>query len=248
MSRNRLTKRFISVVFPASCCICQQLLANGDSVAGDPVADFCSSCRGQLSDPQADRCPKCGAEGPLLPSGTQCALCQQPELSFAEAIAIGNYRGLLKQEILRMKRERNETLALQFGRLLGNALKNTDFINASLVTPIPTHWWRRLKNGFQAADLISDGIHQVTGIPKNTRILKCTRPTAKQGQLSRPQRFANRKGALQFRGGNIEGSSILLVDDVMTSGATAEQATQVLLEAGAERVYVAVVARGVGVS
>ena len=248
MARNQLTKRLISVVFPASCCICQELLSKVNSAGGYPLADFCEPCRGRLSDTRADRCPKCGAEGPLLPGGVRCILCRQPELSFTQAIAIGNYRGLLKQEVLRMKRERNETLALQFGRLLGNALQNVNFIDLGLVTPIPTHWLRRLKNGFQAADLISDGIHQVTGIPKNNRLMKWTRRTAKQGQLTRPQRFANLKGALRIRSGNVKGRSVLVVDDVMTSGATAEQATQVLLEAGAERVYMAVVARGVGVS
>jgi len=147
-----------------------------------------------------------------------------------------------------MKREGNEILAFQFGCLLGGALLKCNLHDVDMMAPIPTHWWRRFKTGFHAADIICDGIRQKTGFKKNNRLLRYTRRTLKQGKLTIPQRFANLDGALRIGRGSVKGKTVLVVDDVMTSGATAAQATQTLLTAGANRVYMAVAARGARVS
>ena len=248
MVRKLLEHQLVSLVFPARCCSCDRLLSDADELRAGRLADFCQSCLEQFSDPQSPSCPKCGVQGKLEVGADDCALCRRPGLCFVRGVAVGNYRGILKQQVLRMKREGNEILAFQFGRLLGEALLNNNLHDVDTIVPVPTHWWRRFKTGFHAADIICDGIRQKTGFKKNNRLLRYTRRTSKQGKLTTAQRFANVEGALRIGRGSVKGKTVLVVDDVMTSGATAAQATQTLLAAGANRVYMAVAARGAGLS
>ena len=248
MVRKLLEHRFVSLVFPPRCCSCDKLLSDADELRAGRLADFCQSCLEQFSDPLSPCCPKCGVQGKLKTGADDCALCRRPGLCFVRGVAVGNYRGILKQQVLRMKREGNEILAFQFGCLLGGALLKCNLHDVDMMAPIPTHWWRRFKTGFHAADIICDGIRQKTGFKKNNRLLRYTRRTLKQGKLTIPQRFANLDGALRIGRGSVKGKTVLVVDDVMTSGATAAQATQTLLTAGANRVYMAVAARGARVS
>lgn len=241
MVHKFLEQRLSSFLFPKRCCCCDCLLAEIDTGS---CADFCHPCLAQFSDSRLTSCPKCGAQGRGEPDARDCPLCRQPELRFERGVALGNYGGQLKRQVLRMKREGNEVLAYQFGRLLGNSLLQSGLHDVELMAPIPTDWWRRLETGFHAADVICDGIGRETGFPKNNRLLRTTRRTLKQGKLTMSQRFTNLKGALRVSRGSVRGKTVLVVDDVMTSGATADQATRVLLAAGAQRVYMAVAARG----
>ncbi|MCH2183239.1 MAG: hypothetical protein MK108_14665 [Mariniblastus sp.] len=241
MVRKLLEQRLASLLFPPRCCRCECLLPETDQ---ERPADFCRPCLETLSDQESPSCPKCGARVRGLAGEIDCPLCRHPGLRFTRSVALGNYRGVLKEQVLRMKREGNEILAYQFGRLLGSSLIKSGLTDIDLMTPIPTDWWRRLKTGFHAADVMCDGIRQETGFRKNNRLLRTTRRTLKQGKLTMSQRFANLDGALRVAHGSVKGKTVLVVDDVMTSGATAGQATRTLLAAGAIRVYMAVAARG----
>ncbi len=241
MVHKFLEHRLSALIFPRHCCCCDCLLPE---ITVGCLADFCQPCLTQFSDGGLTTCPKCGAQGRGEPDERDCPLCRHPELRFERGVTLGNYEGLLKQQVLRMKREGNEILAYQFGRLLGHSLLRSGLHDVDLMTPIPTDWWRRLKTGFHAADVICDGIRWETGFPTNNRLLQTTRRTLKQGKLTMSQRFTNLKGALRVNRGSVRGKTVLVVDDVMTSGATADQATRALLAAGAQRVYMAVAARG----
>ena len=154
----------------------------------------------------------------------------------------------MQELVIRMKGRRDECLAMQLGTLLGYEMERLDLIEqVDVMAPVPTHWMKKFRNGFQASELICQRASKITGIPQVNALMKATRPTEKQGMLSDLQRLDNVKGAFAFNpffAEKIKGKTVALVDDVMTSGATANQCAKGLKKAGAANVVVAVVARG----
>jgi ComF family protein len=110
---------------------------------------------------------------------------------------------------------------------------------------MPLHWWRRARRGFNQADALAREISRVTGLPV-LRTVRRVKATAAQAGLTNARRRQNMSGAFRVtrrRRGEIAGLRLLLVDDVLTTGATAAACARVLKRAGAAQVTVAVVAR-----
>jgi ComF family protein len=171
-------------------------------------------------------------------------------LRFEQASSVGIYRGLLQDLVIRMKNQHDEPLAVQLGYLLALQASRSDFAEElDLVVPVPTHWWRRFERGFHAAEVLAETFAKTCQLPFSRRLARCVRSTKKQGTLSTPGRFSNVRGAFGIQPKtNVSGLTIFLVDDVMTSGATASELARLLIRAGAAKVYVGVIARGARVS
>ena len=178
----------------------------------------------------------------------RCALCRDLPLQFDSTTALGNYHGMLKRLVLELKRDMNESLAFQLGRLLGGRLMEKEFADQiDFLVPVPIHWSRRFKRGFHAAGVIAEGVKATTRLRIQSGIIKCQRLTRKQGTLTGPMRFSNVKHAFKLRPlTTVHGSSIVIIDDVMTSGATLSELARMLKREGASQVFGAVVARGTG--
>ena len=254
---------FYSFIYPPVCTGCEgpayfdSSTATGNHLQPLPPnnrevlerENWCQQCLEQIRAPLTQRCPVCGAIGQLHAAlKGRCHLCQFSDFRFSQAICINNYGGLLQTLVIKMKGQRCEFTALQLGELLGYELERLEQINdVDLLTCVPTHWRKKLNKGFQASELLCDAVARTSKIPAVTKLLKANRPTQKQGMLSDFKRFTNVKDAFSvsshFRQ-KIVGKHIVIIDDVMTSGATTSQCAKVLRNAGAARVDVAVVARG----
>lgn len=214
------------------CTDCQQ------SILRDDLPRTCRGCAARLKGPreQVD----------------SCFFCRDHSMPFATVTSITNYEGIIRDLVVRMKSNNGQVTAIQMGRWLAACLTDNFFESnvkqCDYVTPMPSHWLRRLRRGFNVANLLVESIcefPQWNG--KSCELLIANRKTRKQGTLTMPQRFENVKDCFRFSGKpDIQGKSILLVDDVMTSGATAIQAGKVLLDAGASKVHLGIVARGIG--
>ncbi len=246
-----LTTRINRLVFPPVCvtCECQSDHAHR-GFPGDPRMQFCHDCLNAMSPPARNVCRKCGAASDRNPFPSGCKLCHDLDLRFERAAAIGNYRGVLQEAVIKSKQRQNESLALQLGRLLGLQLKRIGLTEGvDLIMPVPTHWIRRLRRGFHGPSVIADGVAQMTGISKSDHVISCQRPTKKQGMLTGAGRRENVRNAFALRPrARVEGRTVLVIDDVMTSGATVSEMARTLLRGGASRVIVGVAARGAGVS
>lgn len=260
----KLHRNLATLVFPARCLGCEAELPPDDpdlelessvksslfDFASSFASHWCHGCWPKLND-HSQRCQKCGAtvfaNNPL---NDRCSLCRNLDLRFDTAVSVGNYRGLLQQLVIEMKNRHNEQLAVQLGRLLGFYIFGADFFEElDLVTPVPTHWWRRVKRGFHGTDILAQSLADSCNLAYSNRILKCQHQTKKQGMLSTAGRFRNVRNAFTVgKPEAISGKTILVVDDVMTSGATASEAARILLSQGAANVYIGVVARGARVS
>lgn len=178
----------------------------------------------------------------------ECPNCNRRRYFFREAVAIGVYREQLRETVINIKQSGHETLALSMGHMLAEALRpRLQQWNPDLVIPVPTHWSKRLIRGYYSPDLLVESIASTLSIPPANDALICRRRTRKQGMLSRKERRRNVRNAFGLCSlYDIVGTSVLLVDDVMTTGATANEASKVLRKAGVSAVWLAIVARGAG--
>lgn len=161
---------------------------------------------------------------------------------FDAAYSYGSYDGNLRDLIHLFKYARVRSLARPFGRLLISALPLN--LRFDAVVPMPMHWLRRWRRGFNQAELLARAVAKHTGLPC-LKALRRTRSVPAQAGLTAAQRRRNTTGtfAAARRKLALEGRHILLVDDVLTTGSTARAAAAVLKRAGAARVTVLTLAR-----
>ena len=187
---------------------------------------FCTSCRTPFQN-----------AFPLDAEG-RCALCRSGLRGFDAAYSFGAYEGVLRELIHLYKYGRVRSLARPLSALLARALPRDEAFDAAV--PVPLYWRRRLQRGFNQAELLARGLSKRTGIPV-VRGLGRVRPTPAQAGLATSARRQN--VARAFRARNVRGMRILLIDDVMTTGATAASCALALKQAGARRVALLTVAR-----
>jgi ComF family protein len=162
-------------------------------------------------------------------------------------VALAAYRGRLKDAVLRMKVPGAEPIAGAMGDLL--CCRRGDPIRSmcpSLVVPVPMHWRRRWVRRMNGPDILAAKIAKFLQVPCRLRLLRLNRNTKLQKGLSLHDRRKNLVGAFRVgKGYDIRDARVLVVDDVLTTGATCDAAAKALKGAGAASVVVAVLARSV---
>jgi ComF family protein len=195
---------------------------------------------------EAPYCPRCGRHaGPHTADETGCLFCRRYPIRHMATVRVGAYEDPLRRLILACKYEGRTLLALLLGRLLAERLALAPWADqVDLVVPVPLHWMRRCRRGYNQAALLARALTGPGGRRLARRRLLRVRATPHQRLLPAAQRRANVRGAFAVGrdAAAVQGKSVLLVDDIMTSGTTVAECTRVLQEAGAKAVYVAVVA------
>jgi ComF family protein len=164
------------------------------------------------------------------------------------AFRLGSYREDLREAILRMKHPAGERLAAAMGKLLAESCgDNVARWRPEFVVPIPMHWRRRMSRGANNPDLLAAAITRRHSLPIASGALVRSKLTRPQNELPNEDRLANIRGAFRIRSSSdFRDARVLLVDDVMTTGATANETARVLRRGGAADVAIAVVARADG--
>jgi ComF family protein len=166
-------------------------------------------------------------------------------LGFECAFRLGPYEGQLRDAVLRMKALAGEGLADLLGRTFAECRGDTlRTARADFVTPVPLHWWRRWTRGYNQSEAVARELAVGLGAEFVPDLLRRVRWTPQQVQPTREARRENVRGAFRVhKGARIAGKTVLLVDDVMTTGSTLGEAARTLVAGGAGRVVVAVLAR-----
>jgi ComF family protein len=179
----------------------------------------------------------------------RCGRCRRARPLFEKAVAYGPYESSLRDLIHLFKYQQVKPAAPLLGEFLQQALAATPLPAELMVVPVPLAKSKRRIRGFNQAEAIAAAFvrRQRSGrIELNAGVLVRTRDTASQTGLTSHQRRLNVRGAFAVvQPERIKGKVLLLVDDVMTSGATAGECARVLLRAGARQVFVATVARAI---
>lgn len=181
-------------------------------------------------------------------SSNRCPLCKGVALRFDAAITLGSYHAGLREIVLRMKRPTHHSLSIAMGRLLSRRRSHElGELQADMVVPIPMYWRRRFGRGANSPDALADCLGQAMNLPVRWQVLSRRLNTRPQSSLPPSQRFRNMRDAFAVRRGvKLENARVLLVDDVLTTGATCSEAARMLKQAGASFVGVAVIARAQG--
>ncbi len=228
-----------SFLFPDNCRICDAPLREISRIpvcrkclaAPRPIEAeyFCASCRTPFTN-----------EYPLDENG-RCALCRLELNRFDAAYSFGAYQDELRKLIHLFKYQRIRPLARPLGSLLGAALPSEETFDA--IVPMPLHWWRRWRRGFNQSELLAEEVARRCGV-KVVNAVRRARATAPQAGLSHSRRRENVAGAFEVpKPERVRGLRVALVDDVLTTGATANACAAALKRAGARRVTLLVLAR-----
>jgi ComF family protein len=225
------------LIFPDDCRLCGEPL---QEVSRIPV---CSSC---LRDPAPFTpefyCATCRTPFlnpfPLDENG-RCALCRQGLVGFDDVYSYGSYEGALRRLIHLFKYDGIRPLSRPFGEFLRRALPREQRFD--LIVPMPLHWKRRWDRGFNQAALLAGEISRRWNVPVRNAVRRI-RATDPQAGLTNSKRRANVRAAFAASR-RLDGLRILLVDDVLTTGASASACARALKRAGARHVVLLTLAR-----
>jgi len=238
-SAGRLIRAVVDFALPALCALC------GRRLAEDEVA-VCMECLTRLAPACAPFCRLCARPGPR-PCGWRgglCSICADHGRQFERHRAYGLFEGDLARAIRLLKYSHRRSLAQPLGVLQARVVR-ADYIlrQAEIVVPVPLHRTRRRDRGYNQSELLAQAVADLTGRSCTPRILRRRRATRTQTKLTQDERLANVRGAFWVGDpGEVSGRSVLLVDDVFTTGATLDACAAALLEAGARSVAAVTVA------
>jgi ComF family protein len=232
-------------LLPPRCVLCEADL-------NDPPysPSFCDTCRASLLTNSIENCcPRCGMP---WAANLGCRHCAGRRLRFSAVTPLGTYDGELRDAVLRAKHLAGESIGAALGGLLAERLQamrtaDPSSLRFDLVAPVPSYWWRRVRRGTNEAAVLTQIVADRLRLPEAGDLLVCRRNIQRQHELNTTERRKNVRGAFRKSWGyDVRGANILLVDDVLTTGATANEIARVLRDAGAAAVSVAVVCRAVG--
>ena len=230
-----------SLLYPPQCAVCRRPLV----VPRDPP--MCGACFRNMPTVGRDVCLKCGApQGPHVGVVPKCVMCRGVTPGLARTVAVGSFDGSLAESLRLMKFARRLDLAPMLGALLAGQVRGAEFRDRlDAIVPVPLHWRRAMRRGFDQSVEIANAIGAQLGVPVHRALVR-TKDTPPQTRLTRAKRLANVAGAFAVRRrfrSRLAGKTVLLVDDVMTTGATLQTCATTLKRRGIATVYGAVVAR-----
>ncbi len=237
----------LDVVYPPCCLVCRARLEAG------ALCDECTHSFVPLLPPYCDRCGI-----PIPADRSVCAVCEAgPEPPYAWSQALGQYTGALRAAIHRLKYDGKTALAEPLGRLLARSLDDppSPLLHPTLalnpvgfdrVVPVPLHPSRLRRRGFNQAERIAFYLARERGWQLDTGGLIRVKSARSQTALNLSDRAVNVRGAFTVRPATrYTGKTVLIVDDVLTTGSTAGEAARAVRDAGAARVCVVALARGI---
>lgn len=237
--------RALDLLFPLGCVVCGVEL---EELPGGVAV--CDVCREALPRITWATCVRCAARVPEIPGSTpDCKHCRDHKIQFDQTLALGAYDGLLRDLVLEMKEDASGRLAKVFGELIALRWgKVTRALKPDVVVPIPMHAWRRLSRRANPAAALAASLGRQLGLGVEAKLLQWRRDASAQVGLSQQGRFRNMRGVMQVRRGyRLDAPRVLVVDDILTTGATCSEAARALKQAGAVQVTVAIVGRTTGI-
>lgn len=241
-SLRSLCNPILDVLFPIQCRICFKKL-DYKSINTGYICMDCWDAKESIHLPYCLRCGHPAGDG----FSENCSECKKlKQFYFSKARGVTKYSGVIRQAIHFWKYSFKEDLKFPLTRMMEQfILTGHDFDSVDMVIPVPLHPIKLREREFNQAEYLAEPVSALLKIPLITEVLYRTRYTRPQMELSAEQRLENVKGLFAVRNSQtVQNKKILLVDDVMTTGATVNACSKVLREAGCADVNVLVLARG----
>ena len=233
---RRIGRTLVDGVLPPRCLAC-------GTVVDEPDA-LCGRCWGAMTFFAPPWCAVCGLPFPHpMGEGAVCADCARERASWNRARSVMRYDKHSRRLVLALKHGDRTHLAKALGGWMHRAGSDI-FDRVDFIVPVPLHWTRLFARRYNQAGLLAHAIHAAGGPPVAPDWLVRRRRTPSQGRLGVLARARNVRGAFVLRPGrSVKGKRLVLVDDVLTTGATVEECARVLRRGGAGFVGVLTLAR-----
>ncbi len=233
---QRAAGLIVDALLPPRCLDCGAVV--------EAVGALCQDCWQRLSFIAAPLCIRCGHPFAVDAGAlAECGECLASPPPFARARAVFRYDDASRGLILRFKHADHTAAAPAFARWMARA--GAELLSeADCIVPVPLHRWRLFHRRYNQAALLANALAKLSGVRSQPAALQRIRHTASQGTMGRRQRQSNVRGAFRLNAKiGLAGQRVILVDDVLTSGATIEECAMVLLDGGANAVDVLTLAR-----
>lgn len=230
--------QFIWQLLPGQCLLC--------GLASHRNNELCAVCESDLYQPP-ERCRRCGASQPPGPISRPppCLTCQQWRPPWQQLQAACDYQEPADVLVQMLKFQRQRAAARVMAQLMQTRLPADQWrhLDQPALVPIPLHPRRLWRRGFNQSELIAAHLSRLTGLPVLRRAIRRRRHTRAQARLSRAARLGNLAGAFQGQSSRLAGHDCILIDDVLTTGATLHAVATEALAAGAASTQVWVFSR-----
>lgn len=234
--------RVLDFFWPRDCEIC------GESV-DRPARHVCSACLERIPFLPVDGCcRRCGRNVPKFTGEFLCEDCKTHKPSFDRAASVMRFEGEARQMTLDFKYRRHLWLRDDFADWLEGAARARFKVGEiDAVVPMPARRLHRFLRGYNQCDIIAHALARRLGVPLEKGVVRFSGPSKRQAGLSEDERRTNVKGAFSAtrRAAGFAGKTLLLVDDVMTTGATLSECAAALKKAGVARVWALSLSRSV---
>lgn len=233
------------LIFPPKCHSCGLLLPDSSN-------PFCHFCIESIPGRGLVRCHRCGNPNPIQPDNENanlehiCPPCVQKPPLWESVFCFGSYDGILREWILSQKGRRGEWFAEILGRFVAAnfPIRFPPWERVDAVIPVPRHWTKKCWLGHNPAEGLARGICGIKGWPLDRFSLFRNRATRKQSDLTPNQRKSNVRGAFAWRGRNFKEGRAILIDDILTTGATVRECAKTIKSAGFTQITLCVIAQG----
>lgn len=239
MELSRFKGATLDILYPKErvCAVCANKI---DKTA---ILGVCAWCIKLLPLITGSFCGKCGK--PKKGEAEHCMECDGIQNYFEQALSVFEYTASVQRLIYRFKYSGEQYLSHVLGGFLANRLKEQQDWDYNALVAVPLHRKRQRERGFNQSALLASEVSMRMDVPVLRDVLVRTKETAVQAGLGRQERFANLRQAFVVNDkAVIEGKRVVLVDDIFTTGSTVNECSRILIEAGAEKVYVLTVATG----
>ena len=224
----RVKRTFLDLLFPPRCVGCRK-------VGGW----LCSECRNAIELLRPPLCPHCGI---LTAEGKLCPRCQRASLQIDGVRSVAFFEGPMREAIHCFKYSNLQDLATPLGEMMVSYWQDVH-LPADVIVPVPLHARRLRERGYNQAALLARELGKGVGLPVLESALIRVRDTSPQVDLSAEERRENVHGAFHCRDDRLVGESVLLVDDVYTTGATLEACSLALKQRGVRTAWALTLAR-----
>ena len=239
VSLKKITDILINLLFPPHCQFCSEVI----SWIPEKKFELCDECLKKVSFIGMDSCALCGKK--LYDEKCQSCETNHEQRYYTSVISACEYEGLIREKLLDFKFNGEKILAEIFSQFLIEKLKMTEKNKYDIIISVPMHIVRQKERGYNQSELIAEKIAEHIGIPLMQNALTKNKPIERQSKLNKQQRNQNVKDVFVILNDlDIDGKTVLLIDDIITTGATVNECSKALIKAGAKEVFVATVAAG----
>ncbi len=232
----RLKERLLNLIYPRRCPMC-------DLILGKDETYICSTCANQVEFVRDAYCMKCGK--PVLKEQEYCRDCMVRPHRFDSGRVLFVYEGALKKSIYRFKyagrKEYAQAYAYFAQRELGEFIRR---IAPDALIPVPLHRRRFRKRGYNQAELFAVALGKRMGVPVERKLVQRTRNTLPQKELDPSARQNNLKKAFKLCRNDVKLNTIIIIDDIYTTGSTMDAVAEQFRRVGVQKIYFLAISGG----